>query len=276
MLCALASYLDARAQNGVWLLRIEDLDPPREQAGADKLIISSLLAHGLRWDGDILYQSSRLEDYEAIIKRLEADKKVYRCICTRAKLAELGGPYPGLCRNKNYSAKLDSATRLTVDDEEIAFEDVFQGRVSERLSETCGDFIVRRKDSLISYQLAVSADDAFQGITHVVRGIDLLESSFRQIHVLRQLNAVVPKYGHIPVLVDGNGDKLSKQAGAQAIDDSLACENLCTALGFLGQKLPATDARNSVNDILAHAIAHYRPAAWRRKQFITNVDGSDY
>ncbi len=271
----MASFLDARAQNGVWLLRIEDLDPPREQAGADQLIINSLLAHGLQWDGDILYQSSRLDDYAAVIKRLEANKQVYRCTCTRAKLAEVGGPYPGFCRNQNHSAKLKSATRLTVDEKDITFEDLFQGPVSERLCETCGDFIVRRKDGLISYQLAVSVDDAFQGITHVIRGIDLLESSFRQIHVLQQLNADVPHYGHIPVLVDRNGDKLSKQTGAQAIDNSLACENLCMALSFLGQEPPAARARNSVNDILAHAIAHYRPAAWCRQQFITDVESSD-
>ncbi|MFK7732356.1 MAG: tRNA glutamyl-Q(34) synthetase GluQRS [Pseudomonadales bacterium] len=275
LLCALASYLDARAQNGSWLLRIEDLDPPREQPGADQLIIQSLLAHGLHWDGDILYQSSRLDDYAETIEQLNNNDQVYRCACTRAKLAELGGPYPGFCRHQSHSVNTDCAIRLTVNENDIVFEDQFQGTVSETLSNTCGDFIIRRKDGLISYQLAVSVDDAFQGITHVIRGIDLLESTSRQIHVLKQLNAVVPVYGHIPVLVDAYGDKLSKQAGAQALNNTQACENLCTALRYLGQELPPMSARSSVDDILAHAIAHYRPAAWQRKQCITDVDGSD-
>ncbi len=271
----MASYLDARAQQGAWLLRIEDLDPPREQAGADQLIMNSLQAHGLRWDGEVLYQSSRLAAYEATLKELHRQQKIYRCTCTRAQLTENGGPYPGTCRHQNHPASAEYALRLTVNEAIIAFEDQFQGPIAEELANTCGDFIVRRKDGLISYQLAVSVDDAFQGVTHVIRGIDLLDSTCRQIHILQQLNQSIPEYGHIPVLLDSLGNKLSKQTGAPAILDARACENLCEALSYLNQPAPPRHARTSVDAILAHAIAHYRPAAWRLMQSITIIDSNN-
>lgn len=257
MLCALASYLDAKANHGQWLVRIEDLDPPREQPGADQLIINSLRAHGLHWDGELGYQSQRLNLYADAFKRLQAQHQVFRCTCRRADLAASPGPYPGHCRHAQHDTSAPFASRLLVNTDRIDFDDLIQGQQTERLSETCGDFIIQRKDGLFAYQLAVAVDDADQAISHVMRGVDLLDSTARQIHVLNCLNKPIPVYAHLPVLVDQAGIKLSKQTAAPPIDDHNASRNLCAALKQLGQTVPAGKEAQSVESILRFAVAHY-------------------
>lgn len=257
LLCALASYLDAKAHNGQWLLRIEDLDPPREIPGADRLIIESLRAHGLLWDGTVVYQSDRLHAYQEALDTLQQLELVYRCICRRADLALSGGAYPGHCRESNHDGSAPHALRLKVGNFVAGFTDGIQGPIREPLPDSCGDFIIRRKDLLFSYQLAVSVDDGAQNISHVVRGIDLMESTGRQIYTLQTLGYTPPAYAHIPVLVDQNGDKLSKQTGATAIDNSQAIHNLMTALERLQQPQPPKSERGSAQSILQFAAHHW-------------------
>ncbi|MFK8021646.1 MAG: tRNA glutamyl-Q(34) synthetase GluQRS [Pseudomonadales bacterium] len=257
LLCALASYLDAKAHKGQWLLRIEDLDPPREVPGADRLIMESLQAHGLLWDGDVLFQSDRLHAYQQALDTLQQRALVYRCICRRADLAVTGGAYPGHCRDSNNDECTPHALRLKVGNFDVTFTDGIQGCINERLCDSCGDFIIRRKDTLFSYQLAVSVDDGAQNISHVVRGIDLMESTGRQIYLLQSLGYTPPAYTHIPVLVDMNGDKLSKQTGASAIDNSQALKNLMTALQRLQQPQPPVSEQGSVQSILQYAAHHW-------------------
>lgn len=257
LLCAVASYLDAKAHQGQWLLRIEDLDPPREMPGADLLIIEALKAHGLHWDGDIMYQSHRLPAYQHALNVLSRSQHVYPCTCRRVDLANVGGPYPGYCRTTPANNNAPHALRLKVDDYRADFVDGLQGRQSEQLSDTCGDYIIRRKDGLFSYQLAVAIDDAAQNVSHVVRGIDLLDSTARQLFVFHKLGYPLPSYTHIPVLVDEQGTKLSKQTGATAIDNQRACDNLLRALHRLQQPLPSGSESCSVESILQFAVQHW-------------------
>lgn len=265
MLCALASYLDAKANHGQWLVRIEDLDPPREQPGADQLILNSLRAHGLHWDGEVSYQNDRLELYASAMRQLQNQQQIFRCTCRRADLAAASasspgrapGHYPGHCRQADHDDSKAFAIRLMVNSKPVAFDDIIQGEQTEQLDESCGDFIIRRKDGLFAYQLAVAVDDAEQAISHVVRGVDLLDSTARQIHVLNCLGKTSPEYAHVPVLVDSAGIKLSKQTAAPAIDDRHASGNLCTALAQLGQPVPGGRDAESLDALLRFAVAHY-------------------
>lgn len=241
LVAALASYLQARSQRGLWLLRIEDLDPPREPAGAADAIVSCLAAHGLRHDGDILYQSKRHANYRNALDQLRHAGRLYACKCTRAQLraAECGPhahrPYPGHCSNLDLSEK-DNALRLRLCEPfEHQFEDAIQGWQCENLRDTVGDFVLRRRDGLYAYQLAVVVDDAEQGVTEVVRGADLLGNCARQIQLQRALGYPQPSYQHIPVLLDNNGLKLSKQNHAPALDPTDALKNLRAAWRALGQ-----------------------------------------
>ena len=252
---ALASYLDARASHGKWLLRMEDLDPPREVAGAADTIIQQLTNHELHWDGSVAYQSHRHEAYREAVEALSAKELIYPCQCTRARLRSLGGTYDGHCRptgnvghpsadtaddtpstaHTATSTKLPPAYRLRVHDkEETTWQDLIQGQCHQSLAQSTGDFVVIRRDGLFAYQLAVSVDDAFQGITHVIRGDDLLDSTPRQIYILQQLGLKVPNYGHIPVIQDHLGNKLSKQRFAPAVNASTPGANLEHCLLLLG------------------------------------------
>lgn len=251
LVAALASFLDARAAGGRWLLRIEDLDPPRETPQATQQIIHSLRAHGLLWDGDILFQHQRSHAYEQALQRLAHQGLLFRCACSRTSLDASGGIHHGFCHTKEGPFAL----RVLVDDELRSFDDRLQGHIDERLDKTCGDIVVKRKDGLYAYQLAVVVDDNYQQVTHVVRGVDLIDSTLRQTYLQQCLGFAQPQYLHIPVLIGDDGQKLSKQNLAPALDDHAACSNLLQALRYLRQHLPRED--ESVSDILAHAVRHW-------------------
>lgn len=245
LVCALASYLDAKHHGGKWLLRIEDIDPPREQPGAADSIKRTLEAHGLYWDGEVRYQSQRSEAYWDCLNELKKLDLIYPCNCTRARLANLNGPYDGHCRRHPPSTNEPCALRLKVTDlpeafrhidNKIKFHDRVCGVQSEDTEKISGDFVIHRKDGFFAYQLAVVVDDIDQGITDVVRGDDLLDTTARQIFLCRILGKKPPSYAHIPVIKDVHGNKLSKQNRALAVDNSTTKKNLYEALTVMGYR----------------------------------------
>ncbi len=241
LVAAVASCLQARAKGGQWLLRIEDIDPPREQPGATDDILHALDRYGFEWDGDTIFQSQSSGEHTAALTRLLEAGHAYHCTCSRRDLADLpkgplGTIYPGYCRSGCKAG--DSAIRIRTDDEPITFHDALQGTISHRLQRESGDFVIRRRDGLVAYQLAVVVDDAMQGVTEVVRGIDLIDSTPRQIWLQRLLGYLTPDYMHIPVITHPNGDKFSKLTGAPGIRDDAAAETLFDALVALMQRPP--------------------------------------
>jgi glutamyl-Q tRNA(Asp) synthetase len=268
LVAALGSYLDARAQGGEWLVRIEDLDPPREVPGAATDILRTLEALGLCWDGTVVRQSERGEAYAAALARLERDGATYPCACTRKEIgdAALAGSdgsrvYPGTCRPGLPAGRAARATRLRVSDAEVELDDALQGSVRQRLALEVGDFVLRRADGLIAYQLAVVVDDAAQGITEVVRGADLLDSTPRQILLQRLLGVPTPCYLHLPVATDAAGEKLSKQTLAAPIALARPGAALVAALRFLGQRPDPRYADAPPAELLAIAAAGWDRAS---------------
>ncbi len=237
LLAATASYLDARSRGDSWLLRIDDLDHFRIIEGAESAILRSLEAHGLQWDGPVLRQSERIPAYEAALAQLGEDDRLFYCNCSRKALRELP-IYPGTCRSQRRPRE-DCALRVRVDDAEIAFTDLIVGPQQERLGEAVGDFIVRRRDGLIAYQLATAVDDGEASISRVIRGGDLLDNTARQIFLMEALQLTVPSYGHLATLVYPDGAKLSKQSHAPGLDDASASANLADTLRRLGLNPPA-------------------------------------
>lgn len=271
LIAAVASYLDARHHGGRWLVRMEDLDPPREEAGAADRILDSLQRHGLAWDEDVLYQGARQAAYDLALDRLAAAGKLFHCDCTRAQLGP-DGACNGHCAARQQQISGACATRVRVpEDTAVAFVDRLQGPQSEALGRTTPDFILRRKDGLTAYQLAVVVDDAFQGVTHVVRGSDLLDSTPRQIFLQRVLGLPQPSYCHLPVITTSQGQKFSKQNKAQALDDRRANCNLRLALRFLGQPLPPARLRRPA-ELLAHAARHWSLDAVPRGMAVPAAD----
>lgn len=250
LVAALASYLDARHNRGRWLLRIEDLDPPRESPTAPARIVEQLQHLGFEWDGEPLFQSQRLDRYEHCLKQLESAGHLFLCTCSRKSFQHI---YPGRCRGQQ-ETDLPAATRLQVTDEIVAFNDLIQGPQQFDLCNEIGDFILKRKDGLFAYQLAVVVDDHDQGITHVLRGSDLLDSTPRQIYLARCLDFSSPMFGHFPVVVDEQGQKLSKQAHADPITLDQPELALKAALKVLGQQLPE---KKTVEQIMADAINNW-------------------
>jgi len=241
LLAAVASYAQARVAHGEWLVRIEDIDPPREQPGSDKLILRALERFGFEWDGEISYQSSFTGHHEALVQELLDAGLAYACSCSRKDLADaprgpLGTIYPGSCRSGRSAGEF--AIRVRTDAAPIAFTDGIQGKISQRLEPESGDFIIKRRDGLIAYNFAVVVDDADQGITEVVRGVDLLDSTPRHIYLQRILKLPTPAYMHIPVAVNPEGQKLSKLTGATAIDENRTSELLLDAFAALSQAPP--------------------------------------
>ena len=253
---ALASYLDAKANQGLWLLRMEDLDPPRESAGAAHAILASLKCHGLHWDSDVLWQSQRHADYQQVIDQLLKQHLAFYCQCSRRDLEASNGIHSGICRNQQQVPAQAFAIRLEAGDQPLGFEDAIQGFYSQSLCRQVGDWVLQRKDKYFAYQLAVVVDDAHQGITHIVRGSDLLDSTPRQIFLQQLLGFDTPQYAHIPVITDQQGKKLSKQAHAKALDSDFACQNLLTALDFLQQPLPPQQQATDPESILHWAVSH--------------------
>jgi glutamyl-Q tRNA(Asp) synthetase len=265
LVAALGSYLDARAHGGAWLLRMEDLDPPREQPGAADAILHSLEKFGLHWDGPVLYQHTRLDAYQAAMARLLETGTAFPCACTRSEIADSGligleGPvYPGTCRT-GLAGRPTRAIRVRVNSASVDFNDTLQGYCSQNLEREIGDFVIRRADGYFAYQLAVVVDDAFQGITHVVRGADLLLSTPRQIHLQRLLGLPIPIYTHLPVAVNAQGEKLSKQTGAEPLHGATPGAVLIRALSFLLQSPPQELHGAAPHELLDWAVPHWQPA----------------
>lgn len=296
LIAAVASYCDAKNNIGKWLVRMEDLDKPREMAGAADTILRQLEAFGFEWDGDIVYQSQRTALYEHALEKLKQHSVIYPCTCSRKEIADSaissgieGAIYPQTCYQKwlknstreNYasvtvkvipilpkclSTKSNVTTRMDIGSQRIHLEDaikieffdVVQEQVSQHLASDIGDFVLKRADGLFAYQLAVIVDDAAQHISHIVRGADLLASTPRQIYLQQLLGFSTPSYAHVPVAVNAAGEKLSKQTLAKAIDAHFAAQLIADALQFLGQKPPGDLAQNTLPDIWQWAIKNWQ------------------
>lgn len=256
---ALASFLQARSQQGRWLLRIEDLDTPRNRPGSIDSILHSLDSLGLHWDGDIVLQSQRLDVYQGILAQLMRDHWLYRCDCSRQMLP--AESYTGRCLNRQIPAGTPHALRVKTTGQQIVFEDRLQGLVSEQLQGPQSDFIVMRKDHVIAYQFAVVVDDDGQQVTEIVRGADLLASTPKQIYLQRLLGYSTPRYLHVPVIVDAQGQKLSKQTLATAVDTGNPSAVIFNLLILLAQQPPLVLAGAPVAEQLDWAIGHWRPMA---------------
>jgi glutamyl-Q tRNA(Asp) synthetase len=244
LVAALGSYVQARARGGQWHVRIEDIDTPRCSPVFADTILRTLAAFGFEWDGAVVVQSQRQDVYRAALQQLKQAGWVYACGCSRREIADSSGHgldglvYPGTCRNGLGAGRLPRAQRLRTDDAPICFDDGLQGRVCQRLASEVGDFVLRRADGLFAYQLAVVVDDAALGVTEVVRGADLLASTPRQIYLQRLLGLPTPGYLHLPLVLNRDGQKLSKQTQAQALDVTQALPTLRRAMAFLNQPVP--------------------------------------
>lgn len=266
LVAALGSYCEARRQGGEWLVRIEDLDAARIAPGAVGEILRVLEACGMQWDGAVVSQSSRSDAYHAALHELRQHDLVYPCACSRREIADSaaagieGHVYPGTCRPGLPLRKKARALRIDTHGVEVRFNDALQGAVTQNLEADIGDFVLYRADRVFAYQLAVVIDDAEQGVTHVVRGADLLASTPRQIYLQTVLGLARPHYLHLPIAVDARGRKLSKQTRATAIDCGQAASALLTALRFLGQRPPAELAGARAGEVLQWAIDNWRTA----------------
>ena len=246
-------------------MRIEDLDTPRSVKGATDEILGTLETYGLQWDEDIIYQSQRMSAYEAAFQRLKQGGAIYPCACSRKEVADSALQrgdelvYPGTCRNGIAQGKAARAWRVQVDAARVIFSDKMQGSIAQDLATEAGDFVVKRADGLFAYQLAVVVDDAAQGITDVVRGADLLYSTPRQIYLQRLLGLPTPAYMHLPVAVNAQGEKLSKQTLAQPVGKNNAASILFDALVFLRQRPTVELQLGTVEEMLAWAIANWQP-----------------
>jgi glutamyl-Q tRNA(Asp) synthetase len=261
LVAALGSWLDARAQGGRWLLRIEDLDTPRNLPGAEAAILASLEAHGLHWDGAVVRQHARLTRYAQALERLSTEGRCYPCACSRREVDDAGGVYPGTCRQGLPVGRTGRAWRLRCPEGAIHWVDRALGPLDEALAQTVGDFVLKRADGIFAYQLAVVVDDAAQGVSDVVRGADLLSSTARQVLLQNWLELPTPRYLHLPLVLGADGRKLSKQNLAAPLDPSTAGGNLLRALAALGQPLPPARRDRSAAvppaEVLAWALAHW-------------------
>jgi len=265
LVAAVGSYLDARHHQGLWLLRVEDLDPPREVAGSADTILKALEAFGMAWDGPVSYQSQRSRYYDAALETLKDKGFLFGCACTRKEIAdsairtETGSIYPGTCRTGLQPGRTARSTRVRVGQTEISFTDRLLGKLHQKLDSDVGDFIVRRADKLVAYQLAVVVDDAEQGISSIVRGADLFESTPRQLYLQKLLDLPAPDYLHLPVAVNPDADKLSKHTHATAVSTDDKNTALTDALRFLQQKLPESPHDASQAELWEWAIKHWEP-----------------
>jgi glutamyl-Q tRNA(Asp) synthetase len=271
LVAAVGSYLAAKHAHGAWLVRIEDLDPPREVPGSGAAILEMLAEFGFEWDEPVLWQSSRADAYARAATQLLNSGLAYECSCSRAEIAAARGTaagaeelhYPGWCRTGPRAPARARALRLRVPDQSIGFADAIQGHVGYNVASDVGDFVIRRRDGLFAYQLAAVVDDAAQNISHVVRGVDLLSSTPRQILLQRALGVATPAYAHLPLVLDQDGVKLSKSAGAAAIDSRQAVTELWRALCLLRQDPPAYLRCGAVRTLWDWAIEHWQTAPLR-------------
>jgi len=259
MVAAIGSWVDARHHQGQWLVRMEDIDPPREMPGAADDILKTLEAYGLYWDQKVTYQSSSLERYQELLQRLLDEHLVYRCTCTRKQIKATGGVYGNSCRLAEHPEETAHSIRLKVEDPILGFQDCFQGNCEADLLTAGEDYILKRKDGLFAYMLAVVADDIEQQITHVIRGADLLDTTTQQLYLYRVLKAKVPIYGHLPIALNSQGLKLSKQNHATAVSRDNVVETLWQAISFLKQNPPDSLRLESKEQVLNWAVQHWQP-----------------
>jgi len=264
LIAALGSYLHARSLQGRWLVRIDDLDPPREIPGSADSILATLERFGLHWDGEIVWQSTRHDAYRAALEILRQQGLSYYCTCTRQRIAQLGGSYDGHCRDLALGPE-NAAIRLRQTRPVYAFDDDFQGQLHATAALAEEDFIVRRRDGLFAYNLAVVVDDHYQGVNHIVRGADLIEPTVRQISLYQHLGYPQPGYLHLPLAVNANGDKLSKQNHAPALPAGDPRPVLLKALQFLGQPVPENWQDLPLDLLLHWATEHWTPAQMPRR-----------
>lgn len=265
---ALAGFLQARSQQGLWLLRIDDLDSPRNINGSADNILKTLDVFGLHWDGSVVYQSQHIDVYNEVLDKLAKNSLIYPCICSRKTLT---GIYSGLCRDKQPPRNSLYSLRIKTDERIISFQDELQGLVSHNLSKQHGDFILKRKDQVIAYQFAVVIDDDRQGVNHVVRGFDLLDSTPRQIYLQQMLGFATPDYMHVPVIIDEQGYKLSKQTRATAVDLKTPHSVIFSLLTLLKQNPPCELQDAPETEILNWAIDHWDPAPLKNSVAIRPV-----
>ena len=250
---ALGSFLDARANGGEWLLRIEDIDPPREMEEAKKIIPQQLEDHGLEWDGEVCFQSTRTKYYLEYLQELEKLGATYRCSCSRQQVREMGAIYNGHCLRKPPAKNAEAAFRLKIPGTYL-WNDLIQGLKEFDAEILGGDFVVHRKDGLFSYQLAVAVDDHLQGITRVVRGADLIDSTARQGLVMQTLGWIPPEYAHLPMVMGQDGHKLSKQTHAPVLDSNKVVQNLYKSLQILGLNPPKEALKARKEELISWAI----------------------
>ncbi|KZY68059.1 hypothetical protein A3742_03250 [Oleiphilus sp. HI0071] len=262
LLAALISYLDARKNQGQWLVRIEDIDPPRERAGSASRILKTLETHGLAWDQDVRYQSSCAQRYEEQLATLLSAKLCYYCPCSRKQLADRKGEHLPSCGKFHGEQPKDGAVRFQTKQKPLQWNDVLLGPKTEKLD---SDFILKRRDGLYSYQLAVVSDDIDQKITHVIRGMDLLSSTPMQLALYDSLDSAAPEFGHFPLVTNTQGQKLSKQNLAPAVDDTAPIKNLALLGSWLGFEFP--NGTNRPEDYLTYYLDQ-----WDRSRFQPNED----
>ncbi len=264
---AVASFLDARSHQGKWLLRIDDIDTPRNIAHADRTIQDDLKHFGLHWDDEVIYQSEQLSHYRHAYTTLLSKQQCYRCYCSRKSLQSTP-VYPGTCRQLAELSK-DYAVRVKTSPDDDCFQDPLQGTITYNLAQDTGDFIILRKDKIFAYQLAVVVDDYHQHVTHVVRGFDLLDSTPRQRHLQQLLDYPSPNYMHLPVLLNNQGDKLSKQTHAPAVGQQDPIKTLFKVLQLLNQSPPLYLLKMHKEQLLQWAITHWQPTHLEKVAAIT-------
>lgn len=256
LIAALGSYLQAHAQHGIWRVRIEDIDPPREVPGAAETILRQLEHYGLHWDGEVLWQSRRHEAYREVLARLHREGLSYFCTCTRARIQSVGGFYDGHCRTLNHGPE-NAAVRLLQRQPVLEFTDRLRGRIVAEEKLAREDFIIHRRDGLFAYNLAVVVDDHFQGVTEIVRGADLIAPTVRHLSLYQQLGWPAPEYVHLPLALNEQGDKLSKQNHAPALPEGDPRPVLIRALQFMNQDVTKEWQDLSLEDLLEKAVANW-------------------
>lgn len=256
LIAALGSYLQARAQRGIWRVRIEDIDPPREVPGAAETILRQLEHYGLHWDGEVLWQSRRHEAYREVLARLHCEGLSYFCTCTRARIQSVGGFYDGHCRTLNHGPA-NAAVRLLQRQPMLEFTDRLRGRIVAEEKLAREDFIIHRRDGLFAYNLAVVVDDHFQGVTEIVRGADLIVPTVRHLSLYQQLGWPTPEYVHLPLALNEQGDKLSKQNHAPALPEGDPRPVLIRALQFMNQDVTKEWQDLSLEALLEKAVANW-------------------
>ncbi|MDP2902040.1 MAG: tRNA glutamyl-Q(34) synthetase GluQRS [Methylovulum sp.] len=266
---ALASFLEARSQQGLWLLRIDDLDTLRNIKGSAGSILTTLDLFGLHWDGSVVYQSLQQAVYDEMLDRMQACQMTYRCACSRKMLTS--AVYPGYCKNQSIPLNAPHALRVKTDRRVINFHDELQGRMTHHLSEQHGDFILKRKDQIIAYQFAVVIDDDRQQVNQVVRGFDLLDSTPKQIYLQQLLGLAIPRYMHVPIIIDQHGYKLSKQTRATAVGLATPEAIIFELLTLLKQQPPLELQHAPVPELLDWAVLHWNPDALRNGQRIIRL-----